>query len=450
MPPEVHENSGSATILKPTSAMYSYTSGSTPSVNAFLTRLKTRPKPVQLDTNPMPNSAGPTQLGMTPDQIAAYYNYPTGDGEGQTIGILTLGKVLSVEDVEKEFTDGLGLPAPTIQLINVSKPDEYPKWQDEMDETETLLDIQVIGSILPKATLNVYRVGLASPNDGNDAYGEAIQRAADEGCIAFSTSWGQCEDEGSATNNIHAQLIYAQEKKMAVFASSGDAGTWNNNMDPVNGEPIPSPPYNVNSPCSDPNTICIGGTQPMPDNVGEVAWNELFMSPSHPSGSGTNVSTGGGVSRYFAKPIWQETAARNITTLNTPANRGRVVPDYAAVANFGSWVFSVNRTKVTSGGTSASTPLYAALYAKLRKQQESLPEGERYFGRTLLDKQPRLDVTVGNNANAPFSLKGYSATAGYDAVTGWGVISYPKSYGGSYVRPKCCHTTVMGDAHALE
>jgi kumamolisin len=82
-----------------------------------------------------------------------------------------------------------------------------------------------------------------------------------------------------------------------------------------------------------------------------------------------------------------------------------------------------------NGGTSASAPLWASLIACIIAD---LPGGKKArFLPPLLyqngsDGKPvgesaSVDITAGNNASNPQPGIGYKATAGFDAVTGWGV-----------------------------
>jgi len=82
-----------------------------------------------------------------------------------------------------------------------------------------------------------------------------------------------------------------------------------------------------------------------------------------------------------------------------------------------------------NGGTSASTPLWAALIARINatlppsKQQRFLTPLLYQNGNNgqPVGKNSSHDITVGNNASHPEPGKGYKAKSGFDAVTGWGV-----------------------------
>jgi len=80
-------------------------------------------------------------------------------------------------------------------------------------------------------------------------------------------------------------------------------------------------------------------------------------------------------------------------------------------------------------GTSASTPLWAALLARINA---SLPgtQQQRFLTPLLYhsgtDGQPRgktgcVDIAIGQNPSHPDPGIGYQAQAGFDAVTGWGI-----------------------------
>ena len=113
-------------------------------------------------------------------------------------------------------------------------------------------------------------------------------------------------------------------------------------------------------PASSPYVLSCGGTKVTVENgriQTEVVWNDGFVN----AGSGLAFwATGGGVSEVHKDvPVWQENAVKGTVSVNTGYG-GRGVPDVAANAeklwNIGS---------DTAGGTSAATPLWAALVARL-------------------------------------------------------------------------------------
>jgi len=176
----------------------------------------------------------------------------------------------------------------------------------------------------------------------------------------------------------------------------------------------------VNFPATSPYVLAVGGTtvRKAAGNVTEVAWKD--GSGVRPNGG----STGGGVSTRIPRPAWQHNVA--VQSVNPGAMAGRVVPDIAAdaSANTGYWTV-VDGQGEPSGGTSASSPLWAALIARINAK---LPQGKAagYLTPLLyanvaggtMGSTCCKDITSGNNVTA--AVGGYYAQAGYDAVTGWG------------------------------
>ncbi len=104
---------------------------------------------------------------------------------------------------------------------------------------------------------------------------------------------------------------------------------------------------------------------------------------------------------------------------------GRIVPDVAANAagSTGYFVIVQGQPQI-SGGTSAATPLWAALLARLIKADVPVNfvtpvfyQQPRGAGGKTIGAMACGDITAGNNAAA---AGGYAARSGHDAVTGWG------------------------------
>ena len=153
--------------------------------------------------------------------------------------------------------------------------------------------------------------------------------------------------------------------------------------------------------------------------VGETAWGLPFGDPGTPF-----QATGGGFSRLFSRPAYQDGVP------GIKATRG--VPDVAADASGHTGVALAisdgggRYTIRNSGGTSASAPIWAGLIAL----------ADQYAGRHLGFVNPAIyqivrgpgyhqafhDITTGNNAVEfpPRTITGYQAAPGWDPVTGWG------------------------------
>ncbi len=206
---------------------------------------------------------------------------------------------------------------------------------------------------------------------------------------------------------------------VTTCVSAGDDGA---------GDLVSDGKAHVDFPASSPYVLAVGGT--MVKNSGgalkEVTWNDppgQRYIGNKPTNGG---STGGGVSTVFARPTWQNVS---VASLNGGSFDGRVVPDVAAVAGspFYDLFFAGNPSP--NGGTSAAAPVWASLITRINA---ALPNAKQQrFVTPLLYQNSAsgppvgsvasVDITSGNNVSTPDPGKGYSAKAGYDAVTGWGV-----------------------------
>lgn len=102
---------------------------------------------------------------------------------------------------------------------------------------------------------------------------------------------------------------------------------------------------------------------------------------------------------------------------------GRGYPDVSAVGD-NIVVFTMGAPTLI-GGTSASCPVWAALLTRIN--DERLKAGKPTVGyvNPTLYKNPQAmhDITVGSNPGC--NTNGFTASAGWDPVTGLGTPNYP-------------------------
>jgi len=154
----------------------------------------------------------------------------------------------------------------------------------------------------------------------------------------------------------------------------------------------------------------------------EITWWEAPGRRTQKGGG----ATGGGVSMKFERPTWQNA---RVASLNNGSIDGRVVPDVSALAGEPLYDLIFAGQPHPNGGTSASAPLWAALIARINSNLP--PAKQQRFLTPLLYQNTSAgqsvgavafrDITSGNNASFPQPGRGYTAGAGFDAVTGWGV-----------------------------
>jgi subtilase family serine protease len=231
----------------------------------------------------------------------------------------------------------------------------------------------------------------------------------------ISQSWGATENtlftkEGrQVLNSFNAFYKEAAQKHVTVFASSGDSGVAN--VD-IQGKIYPFP--TVNFPASSPYVTAVGGTSLFADTHGnyqsQVAW----------SGSGS------GVSQYFAEPGYERDNLNSSLQSTLKGYRG--LPDIAYNADPSTAILIYLSFQPGQagyyliGGTSEGSPQWSGLIADgnqlaghpLGFLNESLYE----IGHSHDASEFYHDVTSGNNSAA--GIRGYNAMPGWNLVTGWG------------------------------
>ena len=132
------------------------------------------------------------------------------------------------------------------------------------------------------------------------------------------------------------------------------------------------------------------------------------------------VDSGGGISPHqIAIPSWQTAAAAGCANCSQSYRNG---PDVSANANFTFYVCA-DQTACTAnhfGGTSFAAPMWAGYMALIN--QQSVANGNKTLGFI----NPSLySIGAGSSYTTDFhditsGSNGFSATTGYDLVTGWG------------------------------
>lgn len=336
----------------------------------------------------------------TPLELGRIYNFPQEyDGSGQTIAILELGGGFDQADLDAYFAK-LGIAAPAVSAVGVDGGANQPGQDPNGADGEVLLDIEVAGALAPGASLVVY----FAPNT-DAGFVDAVSQAAHATPTpaAISISWGQSEDDwtGQARNAFDQALADAALLGVTVTAAAGDDGSTDR---------APDGKAHVDFPASSPHALACGGTRLEADaGTGTVRSETVWNNGS------SGGATGGGVSRAFALPVWQQSVG-----VPKPGHKGgRGVPDVSAVADPQTgYQVRVDGRDLVIGGTSAVSPLWAALVARLVQAT----------GRPLGLLQPQLyDHTSRGNVPAAFrditsgSNGAFSAAAGWDACTGLGV-----------------------------
>jgi kumamolisin len=336
-------------------------------------------------------------ISYTPPQVASLYDFPSGqDGNGQTVGLIELGGGFAIKDIQTYCTN-LGITPPTVTPVGVDGASNAPTGDPSGPDAEVLLDIEVVGTVAPKAKILVY---FAPNTDAGfvDAVNEALHGPQGKPS-AISISWGSAESEWTSQGiqALDQSFQDAATLGVTVSAASGDGGSSDGVSDGL---------AHVDFPASSQYVLGCGGTH-LGSSKGKITsqlvWDDL------PDGG----ASGGGVSNVFQLPQWQ--TATDVPPSANPGGRiGRGVPDVSGDADPQTgYSVRVDGQQAILGGTSAVAPLWSGLLA-LINQGIGKPVG--YINPLLYGKISSTafrDVVSGTNG-------AYTAGTGWDACTGWG------------------------------
>ena len=95
------------------------------------------------------------QASFTPLQLASLYQFPQGDGSGECVGIIELGGGYNASDLKSYFAS-LGVASPKVKSVGVDQGSNQPSGDPNGPDGEVTLDIEIVGAIVPGATIAVY------------------------------------------------------------------------------------------------------------------------------------------------------------------------------------------------------------------------------------------------------------------------------------------------------
>jgi uncharacterized protein (TIGR03437 family) len=369
---------------------------------------------------------------LAPDDIATIYNlnplYSAGiDGTGQKIAVV--GRTaIDLADI-RIFRKRFNLPDRDPQVVLVG-PDPGTNLND-LGEAD--LDVEWSGAVARKATIvYVYARSVST----------SMQYAVDNNLApVISTSYGLCEAAGGLLF-LRPWLQQANAQGITILAASGDTGAADCDAKLAVQA---SKGRRVDLPAAFPEVTAVGGTQF--NEAGGAYWSAVNNANSgsamsyipetawnNTAGRNGLLSGGGGVSMYFPKPAWQ--AGPGVPDLNA-----RHVPDVALAASSdhdGYFVVTQNTTAVF-GGTSVSAPVFAGIVSLANQAvavaNPNLPPGLGNVNPVLYrmaGSAPNAfhDIVEGDNivpcmqssADCVDGSTGFSASLGYDPVTGLGSV----------------------------
>jgi len=369
---------------------------------------------------------------LTPPQVATAYNIPAGTGAGVKVGIISLGGGWSATDFNNSMSN-MGLSS-LVSSANITTVLVDGATSGSTDTTggENTLDLYCVAGIAPKANIVLY-VGVdtgtqygtnpatqATLNSTN-GFANVVNRAVNDNCDIITISWGYDEIYGNTHPNwycgdfLAAPLANAAAKGITVLVATGDYGA-----DATLAGNIVSAQY----PATNSNVIAVGGTHlQVNPGYGNVRISETVEYSDVLFDS--RAGGGGGISSFVSRPDYQAglTYQQYFKANSTPGPittlTSRGIPDIAAAMNgYGFWY---NNTVTYTGGTSASAPIMAGMFARFM----SINGGRRPIPGAIhkllySNLNAYYDITTGNNATVTY-LNGYAASSNWDPVTGVGV-----------------------------
>jgi subtilase family serine protease len=358
------------------------------------------------------------------------------DGRGETVVLPELAETQLlppvISDLRQDmsrFDSLFGLPAPRLKVVTSIASSASP-W---LANGEEVLDVENVHAVAPGAAITVILVKATSLNNPATAVAAAVAAVrvgVSQGSVISISAAGQTGGEHCDTptevDRLNSALETAAARRVTVIAASGDVGAVGEPcavIKGLTGGAFP-PVKEVNLPAADPLVLATGGSSLDASHatgayISETAWGLPFGSP------GTQFqASGGGFSRRFARPGYQDGVAGIAATRGVPDVAADASPHtgMALVISYGGSRYTIRN----SGGTSASAPLWAGLIAL----------ADQYAGRELGFVNPAIyrigrsasyhdafhDITTGNNTPTfpDHTTNGYTAAPGWDPVTGWG------------------------------
>jgi MYXO-CTERM domain-containing protein len=329
-------------------------------------------------------------MGMGPADILAAYNVPSSSaGNGKIVALVDMADSTAFSDVTgyraaeglpalpqcTSVPGGVGTPPCFAQVDSETGAVTTPTTSVSTDaDGETGLDMAMVSAACPDCSILLVGISSASSNlagdNGWQAFVDAVATAKQLKASAVSISFSGPENTdpnaimaGAATGTPDFTGGYTGAG-VPVFAAAGDFAYLDQNLgvDQNNTIAGDSPGY----PASAPDVIAVGGT--MLFNTGskydEAVWDDGTFGQLG-QGQDQDVTTSG-CSTEFAMPTWQASALSGTNCAK------RATSDLSAAAAFTSGGQDLGIVICASGqlgggneGTSASTPMVAALFTRI-------------------------------------------------------------------------------------
>jgi subtilase family serine protease len=328
------------------------------------------------------------------DLQSAYKLNPLKKGKGQKIAIVDAFDDPNAEADVAVYRSTFGLSACTtangcftkVNQLGTAAPLPATNvgWSEEIS-----LDLDMASAVCPNCKLLL--VEATTNSFANLA--AAVNTAAASGATVISNSYGANEFAGET-----AYASFYNHPGIPITVSSGDSAY----------------PAHAQFPADMTTVTAVGGTALKPATNAR-GWTESVWLTKLGTTAATSEGAGSGCSTVIAKPAWQhdtDCAMRTVADVSAVADPATGVAVYDTFGETGWLVF---------GGTSASAPIVAGVYA-LAGNGASINDASHAYANV----KNLNDVKVGFNGNTCASSYLCTAKKGYDGPTGLGT---PKGVG---------------------
>jgi hypothetical protein len=319
--------------------------------------------------------------GLSPANLHSAYNLPSTGGSGLTVAVVDAYNDPNAASDLATYRSTYGLSACTVangcfkQVSQTGSTTSLPT-NDTGWAGEEALDIDMVSAVCPNCNIILVEANSATDSDLGTAENEAVAL----GAKFVSNSWGGSESSSQTSEDTS----YFKHPGVAITVSSGDSA------------------YGAEYPATSQYVTAVGGTA-LSTSSNSRGWTESVWKTSSTEG------TGSGCSAYDSKPSWQTDTG---CTKRMEADVSAVADPATGVAVYDTYGGS---GWAVYGGTSASSPIIAGVYALA-----GTPGSSDYPAKYPYSHTSNLyDVTSGNNGSCSTSYF-CTATTGYDGPTGWG------------------------------
>jgi len=348
---------------------------------------------------------------VTPAVLSARYRHPNATDsdeavEGNSMAVAEFqGQTYKTADLDT-FSSSCSVP----QGVDVNIGDGHS--DTKRSGVEAVLDIEFIKAVAPAVPLTVVYSSQFSLLDWTTQITNL-----ENSPLIHSVSYGNDERQQSSDAYMFSSntaFMKAGAQGLSILFASGDQGVCGREGC---GGLFSAKRFKPDFPAASPYITAVGGTDFLTYSVGdEQVWSD----------------GGGGFSDTFDIPAYQADAvaaykARSDNAMPDQSywnNTGRGYPDVAALGGQKTSYCVQAGSFEGVAGTSASCPVVAGIFARLNGLRLAAGKPAMGFLNPFIYQNPQafFDVTVGkNNAN---QKDGFTATAGWDAATGFGTPNY--------------------------